>query len=137
MLIATLHALLNMCSFRTDAMLFHILRKIILYLLRPQHFYGYHFASIVGNLKSVSLSEVASDNTILLRILMQSYIKISQLFHKLLEHIQSHPPTHTTTHTYTHTHTHHTHTHTHAHARTRTHARARGKYDQRYENNFV
>jgi len=141
MLIATLHALLNMCSFRTDAMSFHTLRKTILYLFRPQHFYGYHFAIIVGNLKPVSLSEVAPDNI----ILMQSYIsplnaeldpichllallgvhhilhvsrvrvKISQLFNKLLEHIQSHPTPHPT-----HTHTRaRTDTHTHARARTR------------------
>ena len=48
MLIAAVHVLLNMCSFRTYAMLFHILRKIILYLLRPQHFYGYYFAIIDG-----------------------------------------------------------------------------------------
>ena len=55
---------------------------------------------MVGNLKSISLSEVAPDNI----ILMQGFIKISQLFHKLLEHIQSHPPalpphTHTRTRT--------------------------------------
>jgi len=57
---------------------------------------------MVGNLKLISISEVISDNI----ILMQGFIKISQLFHKLLEHIETHPPrarahTHTHTHTYT------------------------------------
>ena len=79
---------------------------------------------MAGNLKSISLSEVASDNI----ILIQSYIKISQLFRELLEHIQSHPPITPPPHTPT-----HPHTHTHIH----THTQARGKYDQSYENNFV
>ena len=102
MLIAVLHTLLNMCSFRTDGMLFHILRKTFFIRFDLTIFMvTVLLLLMVGNLKSISLSEVASDNI----ILIQAFIKISQLFHKLVEHNQRHTPPQTHTHTHTHAHT--------------------------------